>query len=140
MLFFPTDFRAPDYLRQQATNHRFNRAAIVIGYPAGQLQQGWTERWAFANDSLDLANTLGAGLIDQCHDGGQRASVSERHAHAGTNAHPISQDLRNCVIQLSSNGTIHDHAGEAAQFHLLAQRRRGFIPSMIEAGICNKLA
>ena len=34
-LFLPSDFGAPDHLREQTAHHRFDRAAIIIRHPAG---------------------------------------------------------------------------------------------------------
>src|SRR6266571_5200320 len=109
-LFFPTDLRAPDHLRQQAAHDGVERAAVVDAHPFRQFQKRLADYWSFADERLDWSNSLRVALLQHGQDRGEGGFVAKRNSHARADTDAVGQRLRHGIIELALNGAVDNHA------------------------------
>ena len=117
-LLFPSDFRAPDHLRQQTAHYCFDRAAVIGADPFRQLEQLLRSRSAPRPTIASIGRMPFASLCSRVATTVASADLSRNGTRTREpTADSLRQALGHEIIELAMDRPINDDANVAGFRH-----------------------
>ena len=114
---------------QDAANRRFQRAAVVVRHPVGQLQHRGADHWALVQQTRDLLDPGEITILQQLDDGSWKNPGAHGNPDTRADADFLGHRFRHPVIQHFSSRLIrqhaHKHAGTIPAIATRLKSRRG---------------